>query len=95
MLSQSNLAFNGLTVPEAWHVVAKIELESDTLMLIQVLSFTDKTQATQMRESKFVAPYSVTSGSLFSQAYDYLLTLPEFAGALKHTHRSTAPTSLP
>lgn len=70
----------GFDVSGAYHRIEQVRLESKTSMRFCVRAYAD-VSASAVVNAEFVAVYDLNGENPIRQAYLYLKTLPEFAGA--------------
>ncbi len=75
---QSNF---GLEIQNAYHRVGRIQIVNKTEMTFSVSAFIDDKANLPVEATSHTCPYDLTGENALSQAYIYLKTLPEFAGA--------------
>jgi len=80
-LKQDMVTVSGIKVPGAYRRVEGITIIGKTEINFQVRSYNDVTLPAFADESHS-CPYAMGGSNPFDQAYVYLKTLPEFAGAV-------------
>jgi hypothetical protein len=75
---QSNF---GLRIPSAYHRVGRIQIVNKSEMTFVVNAFVDDKISIPVEAQAYSCAYDLTGGNALAQAYTYLKTLPEFAGA--------------
>jgi 5-methylcytosine-specific restriction endonuclease McrBC regulatory subunit McrC len=71
----------GITVNDAYHRIEGVQLISKDKITFQVRASIDG-QKPHFQDVLFVCNYVLTGENPIKQAYEYLKTLPEFAGAI-------------
>lgn len=80
MALKMNTMFHGIHVPDAYCVVGSLVFPGDSKTVISfALSYRANPEVNiGFLDEYFVAPYSLEGGDPYTQAYEYLKTLPEF-----------------
>jgi len=79
-LAKTATTFHGFTASNAYHRVECTQVNKDT-MTFQVRSYKDNSGLPHFADALFNCAYNVAGDNPIKQAYLYLKTLPEFAGA--------------
>jgi hypothetical protein len=83
MALQGDYTFNGIPVAGAIAVVEYIWFRRPYEMTFQVPIYANQAQreaANPLASTTYAIPYVPAEGDVYQQCYDYLLTLPEYAG---------------
>lgn len=70
----------GITVPQAYYKIKSVNIESKNKMTFIVFIYADK-EKVNLDEQFYNCVYDINGSNPIKQAYEYLKTLPEFAGA--------------
>lgn len=81
MLQLTRTAQSGVTVPNAIHKVASVDVDcqGDTIYLMAMLVNASATVPVETKSHSFAC--NVAGGNIFDQCYAHALSLPEYAGA--------------
>jgi hypothetical protein len=81
MLQLTKTALSGVTVPNAIHKVASVDVDcqGDTIYLMAMLVNASATVPVETKSYSFVCDHA--GGNIFDQCYAHAMTLPEYAGA--------------
>jgi hypothetical protein len=71
---------HGFTASNAYHRVEGTQVSKDR-MTFQVRSYKDNSGLPHFADAPFSCAYDIAGNNPIAQAYTYLKTLPEFAGA--------------
>lgn len=82
MALQKTIKFMGVDVPDAYHRIERLQLESKESVIVTVASYDARRTQPAIQIKSFVAPYDMTAENPFVQGYKYLKNLPEFEGAV-------------
>ena len=81
-LEKSVITAQGFDADDAYHRVEGVQLLGKANMIFQVRSYKDRSRVLAFGDSAYQAAYSLEGANPIAQAYTYLKTLPEFAGAI-------------
>jgi len=79
-LKKTVLTASGLQAIDAYHRIEQVQLLSKNTMSFNVRSYLTS-EKPKFNEVNFSASYSLDGSNPIKQAYEYLKTTPEFAGA--------------
>jgi hypothetical protein len=71
---------HGFDASDAYHRIEGTQISKDT-MAFQVRSYKDNSGLPHFADASFNCEYDIAGSNPIAQAYSYLKTLPEFAGA--------------
>jgi hypothetical protein len=81
MALQLNSSFSGIAVPDAYFRVEKMTIANAVVDAVVVMQTARDT--TPINATSYSFPYDLSSGkNVNNQTYEYLKTLPAFAGAI-------------
>lgn len=81
MALQINKTFSGISVSNAYVRIENISLSGKTFGAAQVNMYANTPSDGVLSSASYGFPYDLAGDNPIKQAYDYLKTLPEFAGA--------------
>lgn len=79
-LQKQTKSVHGFDAPQAYHRVEGVSV-GKTEIKFRLRSYKDAASNTAFADEGFVCTYDIAGDNPIKQAYQYLKTLPEFAGA--------------
>lgn len=81
-LQKSTTTPHGFSAVDAYHRVECVRLDGKTEINFQLRSYKDATAPVAFADKAYTCVYDLDGLNVIAQAYYYLKTLPELAGAL-------------